>query len=351
MNKKEIEKFLERMLESYQYKVSSKEEDICKYIVDTLVGTQSTIRSGSVPSKEVYDEVKRRVTYKVNRNEPIEVSCAWGALKTNKMFGNCPDLAELLTVQQYSAINRMIKERYSPGVKFNLFLGDFYYEYLYGETEEVEKYCRKLEKMVKKYNEIIIHRLSTMVKEKEIKECKSNYKILKQYYMESDRVCEEEYERLESYRQLVNIGWVGNISPAMREFYMKRMQGLYPNENRDFWIDKIIHFFAYGLMISQNDLMGRRSIDRSTIDACLLRVPPPDLPRKLYSNRVRMRIAPVKICKHSAPPWTVSCIILEDDLGDLRIKLVNHWAEYNLEVMDTLCWNGIVIPVCRNKNS
>ena len=350
MSQKGFEEFLDRMLKAYQYKAISKEEDICKYIVDTLIGTQSTIRSGSIPSKEVYDEVKRRVTYKVNRNEPIEVSCAWGALKTNNMFGNCPDLAELLAVQQYCAINRMVKERYSPGVKFNLFLGDSYYEYLYGETEEVEKYCKHLEKMVEKYNEIITYRLSVMIKKKQLEQCENNYKILKQYYMESDCVCEEEFEQLESYKQLIDIGWVGNISPAMRAFYLKRMQGLYPNENRDFWIDKIIHFFAYGLMISQNDLMGRRNIDRSTIDSCLLRVPPPDLPRKLYSNRLRMRIAPVKICKHSAPPWTVNCIIVVNDSGGPRIRIVNHLAEYNIEVMDTFYWNGIEIPICRNKN-
>lgn len=63
MSQKEFEEFLDRMLKAYQYKAISKEEDICKYIVDTLIGTQSTIRSGSIPSKEVYDEVKRRVTY------------------------------------------------------------------------------------------------------------------------------------------------------------------------------------------------------------------------------------------------------------------------------------------------
>ena len=91
-------------------------------------------------------------------------------------------------------------------------------------------------------------------------------------------------------------------------------------------------------MIRLNDLMGRKSIDTSTIDACLLRVPPPDLPRKMYSNRMRFRISPENVMKSSAPPWTVAGVLCKQE-GGYRIKLLNV-DECSTTVLSSIEYKG-----------
>lgn len=148
-------------------------------------------------------------------------------------------------------------------------------------------------------------------------QCEVNFNALYEYWHNSEDVSINN-----SSEKLKKLGWMGEITPAMRDFYIKRMKGLYPNETLEFLTNKVIRFFAYTLFISQNDLMGRKNIEHSTIDVCLLRVPPPNMPKQLYSNRLRMRIAPKKVTAQSAPPWAVGGV-LEYNNGNLHIKLLD----------------------------
>lgn len=86
---------------------------------------------------------------------------------------------------------------------------------------------------------------------------------------------EKEWTKLESYNILFQNGWVGNISPAMREHYLTRLDALFPHFKDKEKVEAVLRFFAYGMMVSQNDLFGRKDPFRCTADFCLLRIPPP----------------------------------------------------------------------------
>lgn len=320
-------------------------EDIEHTLWENLIGTNGTIRLGSKPSDETKREILKRIHEKVKRRQALEVSSAWGAIKTIPNEYRGPDIAELLTLKQYDAIAKRIKKIYPPGIHFNIYLNDSYYYYLYGFDPQVDEYCQGMENLSNDYAEIEVVRLSSICKNKVLidQQCEKNFEYLHRYWVESDILSLESHDALLSFIDLKSIGWVGKITPAMRSFYLKRMSILYPHESFDFWVQKILRFFAYGLLISQNDYMGRKSPERSTVDACLLRVPPPDLPRKLYSNRLRFSIAPKSIIKSSAPPWTVAGIIKINNMVP-KIHLLNG-MDYQKEKLQQFRYDKIMFGV------
>lgn len=333
--------YIEDELLKYDYPVKKK-STLAETILGIFVGTTGTTRLGPEPSLNTKQEVLRRIQYKLDRNEPFEVSCAWGAIKTVSSDIKSVDLAELLTFSQYAAINRQIKSVYEPGVRFNLYMGDDYYEYLYGQNPKIKNYCKGMCELAKDYEEVNpIYISESVYKIPNVKEvCEKNYELLKEYWNDTTGLEEEQFCTLSSYRRLEEAGWVGIIPIGMRDFYKKRMQQNYTDKNEDFWTEKILRFFAYGLFISQNDLMNRKKIELSTVDSCLLRVPPPGLPRKLYSNRIRMRITPENMMKHSAPPWTVAGAVSINRDGNTHIRIVDS-SVYNKVKMEYSEYKGI----------
>lgn len=318
--------YLDSIAEYFEYEPilgSTLEETI----LNTIVGTLKTTRLGRMPIEETRSKILEGIKKQVDFGYPIAISSAWGAIKTATTKRKGVDLAEYLTLKQYSAINRVVKKIYEPGVVFNIYLGDAYYEYLYGYDAGITEYCKGMKKLAENLKEINIVGLGELYSDKitEIKkQCDDNYILLKEYWYESDDIDSSHHDSLASFSKLIEAKWVGKITPAMREFYLKRMSGLYPQESIIFWTEKTLRFFAYGLMVSQNDLMGRKNTFTSTIDACLLRVPPPDMPRNLYSNRIRMRVVPESISKHSAPPWTVVGALCVEPGNRVTFKLLNN---------------------------
>lgn len=315
-------------------------------IFNTLVGSSRTIRLGSKPSEETKREILKRIREKVEKNMPLEVTSAWGAIKTISSEDRGVDLAEYVTLNQFHKISQVIKEIYKPGIKFNVYLGDSYYKYLYGEDDRIEGYTKVMEMISKDFQEINLISLEkqcSSIPDVE-QQCRENYEVLRKYWVDSNSVPDELHEQLESHKELRKAGWVGVITSAMREFYLKRMALLYPDKPHEYWVDKAIHFFAYGLMISKNDLMGRRSSKTCTVDACLLRVPPPDLPRELYSNRLRMRITPEAIIKSSAPPWTVAGVIKINSSNEPKLCILNA-EEFTKTELKYFKYKGMTVGV------
>lgn len=337
--------FLDGLFKNYEYGVprsGSTEEKILKI----LVGTQGTTRLGAYPTEDTIREIKKRIKHNVSINKTLEISSAWGAIKTVSTPNRKVDLAELFAIKQYQAMAERIKTVYEPGLIFNIYLGDSYYKYLYGEDSRINDYCKGMEALGCNNNSIRVIRLNDKCKviPSAMQECNVNYTILKKYWDETYNIPVEKYNLLSSSKRLHEHGWVGDITPEMRAFYLKRMKMLYPEQGYDYWEDKVIKFFSYGLFISQHDLMGRKNVETSTVDSCLLRVPPPNLPRKLYSNRIRMRITPENIIKNSAPPWTVAGVVSIDKKGKMHAHILSS-SEYN-ELPDDyefVNYNGIDI--------
>lgn len=339
--------YLDRISARFDY-LPINGSDLEHTILRTLVGTQGTTRNGSEPSIETSTAILNRIREKVKQNRPLELTSAWGGIKTIPSKDRGVDLAELLTIKQYHAISQVIRKIYAPGVRFNIFPGDSYYAYLYGEDCRIENYCENMEIIVKDYEEINLVRLSKLCQDSSrvTQQCQNNYELLHQYWVDTSEIPPESHTNILSYRKLLDSGWIGEITPAMREFYLKRMSTLYPEASLEFRQEKVLRFFAYGLMISQNDLMGRKDPETCTVDVCLLRVPPPDLPRKLHSNRLRMRIAPESIVNSTAPPWSVAGTLCMNNGAEPRISLLDA-TSYQTAELEEIKYNGITFSIVK----
>jgi hypothetical protein len=277
-------------------------------VLRTLVGTSRTFRMGPMPSDSTLSTLSENISTKITLNEPLEITSAWGACKTLPGYDHSVDLAEIMTLNQYDAINKTIKQIYEPGINYNIVLSDSFYDYLYGANPGSVEYCNDMERLISNYPQMACYRTSTihnLSSNEIIIECDDNYNALKSYWNESESKPEEEWSSLGTYKDLTEIGWVGTIPKVMRDFYLKRMQGLYPEGNQQQHTDKVIKFFAYGLVLKQYNAFKRNMPNECTADFCLLRVPPPGMPKELHGNRLRVRSNSPKISNQSSPPWTI----------------------------------------------
>lgn len=231
------------------------------------------------------------------------------------------DIVEYFALLQYLTIAKEIQKIYPPGVQYNIFIGDAYYEYLYGRNKDVHDYFSGMESLINIFDANCFNLFSLeKFHQKDdglLIQCNLNYEILYRYWIESSVIPEKEWIKLESYNILCQNGWVGNISPAMREHYLTRLDALFPHFNDKEKVEAVLRFFAYGMMVSQNDLFGRKDPFRCTADFCLLRIPPPGIPKSLHGNRLRKRIIPAKLTNRTAPPWTVKGALLYEKESSL----------------------------------
>ena len=71
------------------------------------------------------------------------------------------DLAELLAIRQFNAISNAINKIYKPGVRFNIYIADSFYIYLYGYDARLKEYFTGMKKLISDYPEIKIIRLKS----------------------------------------------------------------------------------------------------------------------------------------------------------------------------------------------
>lgn len=242
----------EILLKEYNYKTIDG-CDLEHTILNTLSGSLRTTRLGAAPTIETNNEIIKRIQYKIKRNEPIELTSAWGAMKTIPSSVRGVDLAELLAIRQFNAISNAINKIYKPGVRFNIYIADSFYIYLYGYDARLKEYFTGMKKLISDYPEIKIIRLSDLCSELNDveKQCKLNFEYLYNYWYESEKIEIENHYKLKSYRELSSLGWVGTITQPMRDFYIKRMQKLYPKESNDFWIKKSYIFLLIRFLLAK----------------------------------------------------------------------------------------------------
>ena len=319
----EISMFVDALFEKFQYIMLAKgNEPLVNQILKILIGTQSTTRLGPNPPDETIDIIRNRIRKAIDAKKEIEISCVWGAIKTVRNSKRKVDLAELFALEQLKTLTSRINELYEPGIKIYLYVADLHYTYIYNEVEGVDEYCNSLGTFICDKKSIIVCKLSDLCKKIENVDyqCNENYLVLKEYWEQTYNIALDDYAKVSATKKLHEIGWVGEISHDMRQFYLKRMKGLYPEKNNDYWVDKLLRCFAFELFISQNDLFSRKN---AVADISMVRVPPKSLPHNIYSNRIRMRITPENIIKHSAPPWTVVGAVSYSKENKLHARLLD----------------------------
>lgn len=323
-----VKEYLENLsfaTKSQEYKSASLEYRVFQY----LVGTTRSSRLGPFPSDETVKVICKNIKEKIQKNQPIQIVSAWGAKKTFPKSEQQVDIAEYFALLQYATIAQEVQKIYSPGVQYNIFIGDAYYKYLYGDDSDVSYYRSRMNslaaifdaKLFKIFSLEKIHQQNDGL----LTQCNLNYRLIDEYWKDSASISEKDWTELKSYAILCQNGWIGTIPSIMREHYMKRLDALFPEFTYEKKISSIVKFFAYGMMISQNDLFGRKDQNLCTADFCLLRIPPPGIPKSLHGNRLKKRIIPAKLTKKTAPPWTIKGgLIYDNTLSSYKPVLISY---------------------------
>ena len=331
MKETQIKQYLENL--SFVISQQDQPEDSLAFrIFKRLVGTTRTSRLGPFPESDVVETVCGNIGEKIRNGEPIQIVSAWGAKKTLPGANQQVDIVEFFTLLQFLAISKEIQSIYPPGAECKLFIGNAFYEYLYGKHADLPTYLSRMRTLCEMVGPDIFKIVSMEEFHKEDKDlfarCDANFQLLANYWEESSRTPEEKWCQLDSQKALHENGWIGAISPSMREHYLKRLDQLFPHFSQEEKISSVLRFFAYGMMVNQKDLFGRKNPDLCTVDFCLLRTPPPGMPKLLHGNRLRKRIIPEKLSKKTAPPWTVKGMLFHDKEADtLKPLLISHADE------------------------
>ena len=299
----------------------------CDGIVKLLVGSSRTTRNGPRPTRRVLAEIADNIQSLLPRNEPIRIAVAWGCRKTWDRCTPGIDLAELFSFVQLAALNESVRRIYSPGIRYSIYPGDSWYEYIYDETDGITEYVQGLSGLTRAFGEFapqVIPLSGCQDKDaaRHKAACDANLALLTEYWYESSTCEVADWPTLHSYRRLCDSGWKGTIPPEMRQYYLDRTARFVPDADRDGLIEAVLKHFAYALMEKQFGLIDRYSRERCTVEFSL-RSPPPGMPTDLRTNRLHVRPMPRSVTRKSAPPWTVQGTVTIDEDGAMNTEILS----------------------------
>jgi len=98
-------------------------EEVARATLDAML--TRPFRVGPLPPPEVYDQLLRRVRWRVGRGEPIGISMGYGALKNpNAVAGSRADWAEFFALCHLIAWHNKVQAVYPPGLSIRIVLDD-----------------------------------------------------------------------------------------------------------------------------------------------------------------------------------------------------------------------------------
>jgi hypothetical protein len=228
------------------------------------------------------------------------------------------DLAEFFAVQQFQRLARHAEALYPPGVVILFCLEDFgvWYEDACGYglaarqsvERNIEKYLGEFEALLRAAGTDWVRplRFQDLVgqpfdRTAYVHQADRNLDLLRAYWAESAIRSAGDAASLDSYRVLAAAGWSGQISPEMREHYLKRLTRLYPGAAPGERVDRLLRYFAMVLLYQQLRVF-------SGIGGPLIKIsmykPAPGLPGERVTGRIHLRSLPRRLTSHVMPPWT-----------------------------------------------
>ena len=308
-------------------------------ILKILVGTCRSTRLGPKPLPDTLDIIRDNINLKIKNELPLNVAICFGCKKTWKLCQPGVDIAELFTLIQFLNLNRQIQYIYPPGINFNLYLGDAWYEYIYRENLGIKEYTKGWKNLLNLNNELKVTLISMYNFHKNnsklYKICNENLELLKEYWDESSNTDEKNWQYLKSYKKLITVGWVGTIPNIMRIHYLKKTDRYLSNASRIEMEEAVLKYFSYGLMLNQYDLIKRKNSNDCTFEISVMS-PPPGIPKRLRGNRIYLRSLPPEISSRGAPCWPVMGILRIDDQDSIHPSILSprDWKQSNIQLVD-----------------
>ena len=300
--------------------IISNKQNLIEKIIDCYVGSLKT-RLGPAPKKDQRDLLYNIINFYVSKNVPINTFLTWGP---KKFFAGVNedevDISELLSIERLIDINEKIKNIYSPGLLYIIYFEDFEGKFIEGNHLEktfqgyIEGFKKiieilNLEKIIKIIkasdwitNNFEVGKISSQLNE--------NYKILREYWVESENKGIEQSDSLISYKKMNEIGWFGKIEDNTRNYYLGRLNNMLgDSKSLEKKKDMTIRLLSCVLMHRQFNIF-KFNQNSDFVKLSFLKIS--GGPNKLMNGRIDIRTIPTNVSKKHISPWASN--------GCLRIK-------------------------------
>lgn len=280
-------------------------------------------------------------------NEPIQILSAWWAKKDKCENEQYLDTAELSMFLMLYTINKIVKQIYTPWVKFIIINEDLWDKYLFRHyvndlDTKIWAYTNNLKILSEGLREVHENSItsineSSILSEKNIhsdafvEQCNSYIPFFLRYLKESDTLMENWWNgisNLDSYKELEKLWWIGNIPFEMREYYYQRLDNMY-------WCDLDGKQLCLAEMFSSALSRKYFSITKTDLNWTGLdplrmsfAAPSPWMPTK--NGRLFFRCIPKNIYSWCIPYWTWNGV-LKKNWNDIYPKILSRYNPVDIQ--------------------
>lgn len=313
-----IESFLSR---TFPANLQDK-DNVLDALTSAFVATNG-VRMGPQPKPEGLVEIRKRITYWMDRGEPIAVLSPWGSKKT--LNDHSVDVAEVSAIRTLDALRERVHRFYAPGITVQFGIEDLGGRYLWAdEGEETLRSSKLYVDDFARLVRILAPTWGTAVAE-------SSLVPYETFATKAD----EFYGVLALYllgqagpERLTAMGWLGNGVPdAQRAFYLRQYEKLYPEMTMHARTLKLARYLAQS---AARYRVGAKVQDPAWLGHYVqvnFPLPVPGMPPALGDARLHYRTLPERFARTHMPPWRAKgYLVVGNSAEDITPKLAT-WTE------------------------
>lgn len=294
----------------------------------------------------IIEQLSKQIKPFIEQWLPIELLSAWWARKDKCDWSQqILDIAELTMLSTLSVLNTAIKGIYSPWLKFIIINEDVWDKYLFSDSvediwQQVDTYTRQLITLAKVFecvswssiipiNESELLKQSWLTWSDFIWYCDDLLPIFLRYIQDSDSLwyaSPEDWEKLESYKELKKLWWLWVIPQEMRDFYYSRIQLIHWND-RQIWQRNLAQMFA-AILKRRQLWITNFSINEEKISPIRMSfaTPTPWMPTRSW--RIFLRTIPRDINSSRMPYWVWNWVLTEKN-WEFRPQIISRYSDRN----------------------
>lgn len=286
-------------------------------------------RFGPLPDAEHLAHVRGVIRNYVAKNKPIPVLIPWGSIKAK--FGENVDMAEVMAIQQITALIKRVNELYQPGLEvvvriedtsgYSLFQLEGNLDEIYAGTQLYSQNMRKLVSVLDGTNQIETKFESEMTHANQFGTLVTTMTpLFKDYLADTDELIamgsseEEDWKRVASFKHLQQRGWNGIVPTIQRNHYYKSYEKLYEGD-KDKMRERLALYFAGSLARHFLDMTGKASHWQDGFIQLAFVAPIPGIPEGYNKNYVYYRTLPENYGRTHMPAWRAKGYLLVSDKG------------------------------------
>jgi hypothetical protein len=329
MSKGEYNEVINRYFHNGFPKVATvKGEDVVDILTSVLVGSKET-RYGPSPKAEGLVTVRKTIRSAVEMGLPIPILIPWGGRKMDKNLSL--DVAEVSALKQLLCIDEQVKKFYAPGLLMNIRIEDVNARWLYKEDEGIDDYSGGMVDLIE-----LLSGDSLMfgIRESSLMDLDLYMQISEEYAELLAKVITAQMampsldvNTIPEYTELVKRGWQGLIPDEQRSYYLDRYVRMDPDGSIDSHISKLADYFAGSK--TRYDLKGKANPETPVGSFIQINFSPkvPGAPNSLFNNTLYYRTVPESSGRTHVAPWRGKGYLELLD-GDVAIsKMVNTGIE------------------------